>query len=248
MESIAGDLFATKGLEYLLVIGYLVLLVLCWRFVRPMRERSKVTGVGAGSLFRIRDDCYFHQGHTWARPMNGGVVRVGMDDLAQRLIGPASGLTLPQPGTRLTQGAIGWDVQVDGRRIPMLSPVDGEVVARNEAVLHDPEVVNREPYDDGWALEVRVPNPATVPRNLLSGDLAEAWRHQSAAAVRRLAGEDAVGIEGEIPPTGILRALEPTAWDRLAAAFLQTEDAAGSARVPREDDPWRGRAEEVQTV
>lgn len=241
------DLFATKGLEYLLVIGYLALLVICWGFVKPRRGRADA-GKGSSlerSLFHLPEGFHFHQGHTWARSTNGAdssVMRVGLDDFALKLLGPVSGLILPDVGAHLEEGGTGWDVRVNGHVIPVLSPVDGEVVARNETLLRSAEPLNSEPYDRGWVMEVRVRNPAAADRNLLSGPLAGAWREEVVTRVMELADRPDVGWSGDTEPTeGLARTLAPDAWDHLARAFLLADEAAAGAG-------GQAAEREVQTV
>jgi glycine cleavage system H protein len=105
------DLFATKGIEYIVVIGFLALLAVAWHLIRSPADagadgrrldwRSILRGVGLPET-----DFLFHPGHAWARlSSDEEVAVVGWDDFARRLIGPADGFRLPEPGTRLTAGA-----------------------------------------------------------------------------------------------------------------------------------------------
>lgn len=230
MQGVSGDLFATKGAEYLMVIGYLVLLAGFWRFLwAPGRARTgAATGrqpIPMGRWFDLPDGLYFHQGHAWVAPEDEGVMRVGLDDFAQKLLGRASGVVLPGVGARLAQGQLGWQVQVDGHSIPMLSPLDGEVVAINQELGKAPDLVNAEPYDRGWLMRVRVANPAAAARNLLSGKLARAWMDGITERLRELrVGELGVVLpDGGFPVTGFARALDPDAWDQVARELLLSE-------------------------
>lgn len=227
MQDIGLDLFATKGLEYLLVIAYLVLLVVCWRFVRPRSSASEEEdGKPGESFLALRAGCHYHQGHAWARKSGNGLMRVGVDDFVLKLLGPVTGVVLPTTGALLEEGEPAWDVEVDGRSIPILSPVDGVVVARNTELLQSADSLNRDPYDRGWVMEVRVRNPVVAARNLLSGRLAQAWRDELADQVRRLSnGNDIALSGGTTVETGLARALAPDAWDDLARAFLLTDEA-----------------------
>lgn len=166
------DLFATKGLEYLLVIGYLVLLVGFWRFVTPRKRKPTSKPVAVPHGF------YFHQGHTWIVPEHGTIVRVGMDDFAEHLLGADARPILPDVGTELHEGEPGWQVELGDDTIPILSPVNGRVVAINRDVLAAPELVAREPYHHGWLLEVKVQDAEVARRNLLSGHLARMWMRE----------------------------------------------------------------------
>ena len=99
---------------------------------------------------------------------------VGMDDFAQKLLGKPGGFLFPAVGARVQQGAPAWQVQVDGHTIPMLSPVDGAVVAVNQDVVQSPALVNTEPYGGGWFYKVKLADAAAA-EGLLG---AEQYRQQ----------------------------------------------------------------------
>jgi glycine cleavage system H protein len=227
MQDIGIDLFATKGLEYVLVIGYLFLLVVCWRFVRPRSSApEEEDGKPADSLLAVRSGCHYHQGHAWASASSNGLMRVGVDDFVPKLLGPVTGVVLPATGALLEEGEPAWDVEVDGRLISILSPVDGVVVARNTELLESPDPLTSDPYGRGWVMEVSVRNPVVAARNLLSGRLAQAWRDELVAQVQRLSNGNDIDLSGGITvETGLARALAPDAWDDLARAFLLTDEA-----------------------
>src|SRR5665647_54115 len=78
---------------------------------------------------------YYHQGHSWAIPESGNVVRVGIDDFAQKLVGKIDAIKCPQVGSEVTQGEKAWTLLVNSKSIDMLSPVDGKIVDINESLL-----------------------------------------------------------------------------------------------------------------
>lgn len=226
------DIFATKGIEYLVVLIYLVLLLGFWRLLaRPQRSRasaaSQAIRARARGWFQVRDGLYYHQGHVWAQPEAESIVRVGMDDFATRLLGKAGSVRLPAVGKRLHQGERGWTVEVDSKSIPVLSPVDGQVVAVNTDVLEAPNLLLAEPYDRGWLLKVRVRNGRARLKNLLTGKLARAWMKQAIEQVRQMQ-DDQLGIvmpDGGIPVDGFVRMLAPDRWDDVARQFLLSDEA-----------------------
>jgi glycine cleavage system H protein len=166
------ELFATKGIEYLLVIVYLALLVGGWKLVFPKSQEREEAHEHYGPL---PDGYFFHQGHTWAAPVADDRVCVGLDDFAQKAIGHPRALVLPDHGSVLTAGEPAWEVgHADGTSFAMLSPVSGIVTAINDDVVHSPGLVNTQPYGEGWLFEVRVESNC-YQRNLLTGELAEHW-------------------------------------------------------------------------
>ncbi len=222
------DIFATKGAEYLFCGGFLLMLALFWKLLNPAVPVASRVIAGARELmpwFQLKEDRWFHQGHAWVAPSEGDEATVGMDDFAQKLLGRPAGIVLPPVGARVAQGEPAWRVQVDGHAIPMLSPIDGEVVEVNPALTVQPGLVNAEPYDRGWLMRVKVQNPAATRRNLLAGGLAKAWMDGIAERLRAMpAGELGIVLpDGGFPVGGFARALSPEGWDRVAREFLLSE-------------------------
>jgi glycine cleavage system H lipoate-binding protein len=224
VESLFANPFGTKGVEYAFVIGFLLLLIWFWRVLnRPARKVSAAAGPAKSQgWFRLPADLFYHPGHTWVTPREGGVYRVGLDDFAQKLLGRPSTLTLPAPGERVQQGDRGWMVQVDSKTIEVLSPMDGEVVGRNEAAVEDPDRINSDPYGEGWLIEVKASRPEANLKSLLHGAMARAWMEISENTLRqRISGRlGLVMQDGGDPVSGLARAISPDQWEEVARDFL----------------------------
>jgi glycine cleavage system H protein len=224
-------MFATKGIEYLLVIGYLALFVpfavLLHRIARgrePLPQAEAAPPRRSSSWFRLPEGFLVHRGHAWALPEGEGVFRVGMDDFARRLIGEPTALVLPSPGKKLDQGERGWQARVNGHLLDLLSPVRGEVLEVNERAVESPAVVSDDPYGEGWLMKVRVPQPSAAEANLLSDRLARAWYDEVEEEVGSLMEgcSGAVLQDGGVPVSGFARELAGDHWPELAAKFLLT--------------------------
>jgi len=229
--TVIHDLFATKGIEYLLAIGFLLTLVLFWRWLnqstlQPATARALGSPWAQGNWFALPEGDYYHPGHGWARPSTASRVRVGMDDFAQKLLGRPDSIRLPELGAQVEQGGKGWDVQFENGSVPMLSPVAGTVVARNEALIEDPELINRDPQGEGWLLEIETPSLRSNLKNLLSGALARVWAESTERSLRqRISGDLGLVLQdGGVPVSGVARALDDEGWESIAREFLSTTD------------------------
>ncbi len=105
--------------------------------------------------------------HEWAR-LEGNVVRVGITHYAQDALGDVVYVELPDAGTRVTQDAPFGEIQSPKAVSDLFAPVTGEITERNEEVIAGPELVNEDPYGEGWLVLIRPDDPAELD-GLLDG-------------------------------------------------------------------------------
>ena len=104
------------------------------------------------------DDLIYTAEHEWLRrtSADGTVVRVGITAYAQEALGDIVFVTLPAEGTALDAGQALGEVESTKSVSDVYAPVAGTVSARNEALDANPELVNSDPYGEGWLLELSV--------------------------------------------------------------------------------------------
>lgn len=162
-------LVAVAGFALILVPIVLVVAAI----VGVGRVRDYAMGIARlGNLF-WRDGLFYAPGHTWVRPEASGTVRVGLDDLAQRLLPGVHAVRLVEPGTDLRAGDVLAEVQVNGRSARISAPVDGRVVAINRGVDRDPTVLHHDPYRRGWLAKFAPQNDDY--RKLPTGEASRQW-------------------------------------------------------------------------
>lgn len=227
------SVYSAKSMEYLLAVGYLLLFIPFWRYVQG-GARAARAGVEAGQpagatapraglgWFQLPAGLRLHPGHTWARLEQDGLVTVGIDDFAHKLVGPAS-VDLPAVGARVGQGEPALALRDEGREVDMLSPVDGTVFAVNPALAEGATALD-DPYGAGWLFKVK---PSRLAANLRQLHGAEAARRMledaSEALVRRMDPElGRVLQDGGAPVHGIARALAGDGWEEFAREFFLT--------------------------
>ena len=108
------------------------------------------------------DDLKYTAEHEWVRSPGetAGSVRIGITDYAQDALGDIVYVQLPEVGTAVSAGAAVGELESTKSVSDVYSPVSGEVVARNDALDATPELVNNDPYGDGWLFEVAVADGA----------------------------------------------------------------------------------------
>lgn len=117
------------------------------------------------------EDLSYTDQHEWVRAPEaaGGSVRIGITHYAQDQLGDIVYVTLPEVGTQVTAGQACGELESTKSVSDLYAPVSGEVVARNEALDDQPELVNSDPYGEGWMIEVRPSEPDQL-QHLLSAD------------------------------------------------------------------------------
>lgn len=107
------------------------------------------------------EDLKYTREHEWAR-VEGDKARVGITSYAQDALGDIVFVSLPEVGSSVESGEPCGEVESTKSVSDIYAPVTGEVVARNEALASAPELVNSDPYGEGWLLEVSVADAAAL--------------------------------------------------------------------------------------
>jgi len=100
--------------------------------------------------------------HEWVEELHDGTVRVGITDHAQELLGDMVFVELPEVGGEVQAGQECAVVESVKAASDVYSPVDGEVVAVNEQLADNPELINQDPYGEGWIMQVRLADDAEL--------------------------------------------------------------------------------------
>jgi glycine cleavage system H protein len=111
--------------------------------------------------------------HEWVRAGDADSVRVGITDYAQEALGDIVFVQLPEVGATVTAGEPCGELESTKSVSDLYAPVTGTVTARNEALDGSPELVNSDPYGEGWIFDV-VPDEADAVEGLLSAKEYEA--------------------------------------------------------------------------
>ena len=102
------------------------------------------------------DDLKYSSEHEWARMADGGTVEVGITYFAQDTLGDVVFVELPEVGSRVDQFDKFGEIESVKAVSDLFSPVSGTVTAINEELEQSPELVNSDPYGDGWIMEVKL--------------------------------------------------------------------------------------------
>ncbi|MCZ4602403.1 glycine cleavage system protein GcvH [Streptomyces sp. Lzd4kr] len=103
------------------------------------------------------DNLRYSTEHIWLKTgENQSVVRIGITDYAQQALGDVIAVTLPEIGNGVQAEIACADVESTKSVSDVVSPVSGTVVARNDSLENSPEVINSDPYEQGWLLDIEI--------------------------------------------------------------------------------------------
>lgn len=116
----------------------------------------------------IPDDLRYTEQHEWVR-VDGDEVVVGITDHAQEQLGDVVYVDLPPEGATVEQGAAFGEVESTKSVSDLFAPVGGTIAARNGELEERPELLNRDPYGDGWLVRIDTEDTSAV-EGLLDAD------------------------------------------------------------------------------
>ena len=160
--------------------------------------------------------------HAWISLELSGTVRVGIDDFAQRLLGPLDGLTLPVAGQRIEKGAPLFSICKAGRRLSVPSPISGVVAAVNSALEGHLDYLHMRPYELGWICTV---DPANLPgdlQSLIIGANAVAWYRDEIERYSTKLSQLSGGAVGRESAEEERKRLDDAAWQAFEQLFLSS--------------------------
>ena len=117
----------------------------------------------------LPEDLKYTAEHEWVRATEGHTLRVGITDYAQSALGDIVYVSLPGVGTAVTAGQPMGEVESTKSVSDVFATVAGTVLARNDALESQPELLNSDPYGEGWVVEIEVGDIGVV-NSLLDAD------------------------------------------------------------------------------
>ena len=160
-------------------------------------------------------DRFYHRGHTWVEPAEDGTFTIGLDELADHLIGNPDSLRMPEVGAELEVNQTAWRMSKNGNEIRVRAPIEGTIVG----------VGGRK---EGWFLKIRPRldphDPATL-RHLLRGHEVHGWLSRELERLQlqlRAPNAPAALADGGVLMPGLMDAVPEADWNTvLAETFLE---------------------------
>lgn len=153
------NIFETKGIEYLAIITFLVLLIPFWlllnkkgRFTKQIRKATRNL---SSVLMHIPQGLFFSKNHTWTYLEKSGTARVGLDDLLLHITGEVRFQYLINPDHMIKKGDCLAEIEQKGKVLRILSPISGKITNTNPLLDESPGILNDDPYGSGWIYKIQ---------------------------------------------------------------------------------------------
>ena len=223
------DIFATKGIEYLAVLGFLAVFILFLRFLNTPVSKpvpAEVPAVFARELVAPSGDLFYAPGHSWAAVGAEGGMSIGVDGFLARLVGSVDRIELPRRGVEVSRGDKLFTLHRGNRKLAVPSPLSGTVDSLNTGLLESPGLLKGEA--DAWLVRMKPAALAEELDSLRIGARARAWMEKEVARLRdflsSIAPQPATAVrtllDGGLPVEGALALLDDSAWESFAGEFL----------------------------
>ncbi len=116
----------------------------------------------------VADDRKYTKSHEWVM-VDGETATVGVTEYAASELGDVVFLDLPEAGTEINAGEAVGTIETVKAVEDLYTPVSGEVVEVNQAVVDHPELVNNDPLEAGWLLRIKLAEPGELGQLLSAG-------------------------------------------------------------------------------
>lgn len=229
------NIFQTKGIEYIIIIAFLVLLVPFWLVINKKaviaRQLRKMMGILTVDILKIRKGVFYSNNHTWTFLEKSGEAKVGLDDLLLHMTGEVKLHYIKNADEKVQKGEFLAEIMQHDKLLKIFSPVSGKVISANELLLEEPGIMNSEPYERGWIYKIRPDNWKEDTKSYYLADDAIRWSKQEldrfkdfmAASLSKVSPEPGMVIlqEGGELTDNALSGMPGEVWQDFQQEFMK---------------------------
>lgn len=110
-------------------------------------------------MFKLPEDRLYSENHLWVKKKKKKLVRIGLTDYFSLKNWEIVGIDLPEEEETFEKDEIFGSIETVEEVFDLVMPVSGKIVSVNEKVLDDVDILNEDPYDDGWLVDVELFDP-----------------------------------------------------------------------------------------
>jgi glycine cleavage system H protein len=173
------NIFETKGVEYLAIIAFLVLLIPFWLLLNKKSKISsqirQASGILSSNILSIPQGLFYSKNHTWTFLEKSGSAKVGLDDLLVHITGEVKLNHFKNPDEMVSKGDFLAEIARDGKLLRIHSPISGKFLLTNPLLEENPEMLNEDPYGKGWICKIQPTNWVEETRTCFLAEDAITW-------------------------------------------------------------------------
>jgi glycine cleavage system H protein len=176
--------------------------------------------------FVLPGGVFISTGHVWANVTVPGLVRIGIDDFARKMIGHIDAIEFPTKGGPVKKGERLFSIKQGERTAIFKAPITGKIHAVNAELGQNLVWLEKQPYEKGWICSIKPDQLAAELENLKIGEKAATWYQQEIKRVRELlisaSGNGHLNGMSEMASLveGQLEEMDERTWEKFAASFL----------------------------
>ena len=176
--------------------------------------------------FGLPGGAFISPGHVWANVTVPGMVRLGVDDFARKMIGRIDAIELPAKGATIKKGERLFTIRQGGRAAMFFAPISGVVQELNAELPQHLEWLTNRPYEKGWVCSLKPDHLADELGQLRIGEVAAAWYQSEITRLRQLLGPAPGSDQASLPSVigglaeGQLEEADDATWTKFTQAFL----------------------------
>jgi glycine cleavage system H protein len=173
-----NNIFDTKGIEYIIIIAFLLAIIPFWIIINKpgiVSKIKKTLGILSAGTLRIPAGLLYSRNHTWAHLEKSGTARVGLDDFLLHVTGEVTLGSLRKPGDSIKKGDLLASIDHNGKLLKIFSPVSGTITGTNMGLYEEPGPLMEDPYGKGWIYKLTPSQWIVETSSCYLADDAVAW-------------------------------------------------------------------------
>ncbi len=153
------NIFDTKGIEYIAVIIFFLILIPFWIFLNKKANLSsklkKMLNVLSFDALKIPQGVFYGKNHTWTFMEKSGKAAVGIDDFLLQTTGLVKIKNLKQPGEIINRGDLMTELELNNKTLSVYSPISGKIESFNDVLNENPDILSDDPFGKGWIYKIK---------------------------------------------------------------------------------------------
>jgi len=173
------NIFQTKGIEYLIIIGFLLIIVPFWlalnRKTGKAKQSKRKPKILSENTLVIPQGLFYSKNHVWSFLGKSGTVKIGLDDFLLHITGEIKINNFKKTGDLISKGDPIMEIDQEGKSLTIYSPLSGEITDINTTLNDSFKDLISDPYEEGWIYQIKPSNWKGETESLFFAEEAVNW-------------------------------------------------------------------------